>query len=398
MVDISTTRAALIKPEWSNKVPSPAYDSLTPQQRRDTRLANPWSFLNVTLSPEDISIDPDSSAEVSVDQLITLARESIDRINNAGAFSKPCNMFYLYQLQKNDHTQTALVADVATADYDSGNIKIHEQVQPDRANLLAEHMIRVGVISSPIAMTFRTTGDIKRLFTLCLSQPATLTITAGLNITQKIWQITDTVITGQFVQAFKHQSLYIIDGHHRAAATSAVNHKFNHMIQTPLPLFSALFPHNELKLLGFNRWIKPDNNTVTADKLLARSNCTSIDGYRAPGQTELILYTQGQWLSFQLNRQEENDSDVELLQSQLLRPLYAIENDNQRKIENISGMQDPLELSQKVDQHGGTAIYLAPLTVNQFLQIADTDSLLPPKSTYFTPKVQSGVFLRSTKN
>lgn len=397
MVDISTTKAALIKPEWSDKVPSPAYDSLTPEQRRDARLANPWSFLNVTLSPEDISIDPDSSADVSVDQLITLARESIDRITTAGAFNKPGNVFYLYQLQKNEHTQTALVADVAAADYDSGSIKIHEQVQPDRANLLAEHMMRVGVVSSPIAMTFRTTPDIDRLLTLCLSQPATLTITAGLNITQKIWQITDTGITGQFVQAFKNHALYIIDGHHRAAATSAVNHKFKHMIQAPLPLFSALFPQNELKLLGFNRWIKPDSNTVTAEKLLTRSNCNSINGYRAPEQSELIIYTQGQWFSFQLSRQRKSSPDVVLLQSQLLQPFFGIENDNQSKIENISGTQDPLELSRKVDRHGGTAIYLAPLTVDQFLDIADTDSLLPPKSTYFTPKVQSGVFLRSTK-
>lgn len=406
MVDISPTRAAILKPEWRNKVPAPAYDSLTPNQRRQTRLANPWSFLNVTISPEDLApqehlSNDENALESNNDLLITLARKAIERITSAGAFTEPADCFFLYQLEKEGHKQTALVADVEAGNYESGDIRIHEQVQPDRATLLAEHMIRVGVISSPIAMTYRATQHLSLLFQQCLACEPVLRVDAGMKIIQTLWQVTDPVIVSQFIAAFKTQSLYIIDGHHRAAATIAANHQPDRSNKPPLPLFSALFPDNELKLLGFNRWIKPDHRDVSTETLADLPDCQRISHYRPPVKSELILYVDRQWLSLRLPPQTDGDitdsTDVSVLQTQLLDPVFGIETGDHRRIENFPGIQDHRKLCDKVDQYGGTAIFVSPLSMDQFLQIADTETLLPPKSTYFTPKVQSGIFLRSTR-
>lgn len=401
MVDISTSRVALIKPEWIDKVPSPAYDSLSPAQRRETRLANPWSFLNVTLSPEDLASDAHSTQEITNDQLVTLARESIDRITKARAFADPDDAMYLYQLTKGSHTQTALVADVATQAYESGQIKIHEQIQQAKADLLAEHLRRVGVISSPIAMTFRTTNLIADLFKNCLSETPALKIDIGTDISQTVWKISDKHMINQFISAFRERSLYIIDGHHRAAATLTANRHIKRNSNTPIPLFSALFPQNELQLHGFNRWIRPGPDKVTADDLAALAGCKYIDTYRAPEKTELILYTNGRWLSLNLHEQpggqNRKDTDFSLLQYILLEPVFGIKQSDHPRIQNIAHTQGHQQLCSQADQHGGCAVFIAPLTVEQFLEIADTEALLPPKSTYFTPKVQSGVFLRSTE-
>lgn len=402
MVDISTTSAALIKTEWSDKVPSPAYDSLSPAQRRETRLANPWSFLNVTLSPEDVASRPDAqhTSEVSNDQLITLARESLDRITAAGAFREADDCLFLYRLERDDHCQTALVTEVATKNYETGQIKIHEQVKESRAELLAEHLSKLGVISSPIAMTYRNTPEISALIKEASSTDPVLQLDIQSGVNQTLWKITSQNLISSFKEAFMPKSLYIIDGHHRTAATVAANNRNDAQRSNPLPLFSALFPHDELKLLGFNRRIKPTaDQPHTLNHLSKLSTVTAIPEYIPPKAGQLTIYSEKQWFKLKLdtsNGTKANTTDAALLQTQLLAPVFGIEQADHPRITNIPGNQATQVLCDTIDKHGGTAIFIAPMTIEDFLSVANSDDLLPPKSTYFTPKVQSGIFLRST--
>lgn len=404
MVDISTTSAALIKPEWSDKVPSPAYDSLSPEQRRETRLANPWSFLNVTLSPEDVATRLNQPASqtpthVSHEQLITLARESLDRITTAGAFAKPDNCLYLYRLQRGNHQQTALVTDVAASNYQDGQVKIHEQVKEARAELLSQHLTSLGVISSPIAMTYRNTDEIAMLLKSAQTAAPVLELGSQTGVHQTIWKITEPTIIEKLKEVFQPLPLYIIDGHHRAAATVAANKRSTAEHHTQLPLFSALFPHDELMLLGFNRWIKPDTKPVPVNDIMNLSGALEIAEFQAPQPGVLTIYADKKWIKLEFNSDSINDAentDANLLQLRLLKPVYGIYPDDHSRIRNIPGNQPMHQLCETVDQHGGTAIFVAAMSIDQFLKVANSDDLLPPKSTYFTPKVQSGIFLRST--
>ncbi len=401
MVDISTTCAALITPEWSDKVPSPAYDSLSPSQRRETRLANPWSFLNVTLSPEDVASRPGSPhiSEVSNDQLIALAQESLDRITTAGAFADAEDCLFLYSLQRDDHCQTALITEVATSNYETGQIKIHEQIKQSRADLLAEHISKLGVISSPIAMTYRNNKEISALITQARTTEPVLKLGVKTAVKQTLWKITDPTLINRFIQAFKAEPLYIIDGHHRAAATQTANNRNDLHQSNPLPLFSALFPHDELKLLGFNRWINPEDQPLNIDSISKLPAAVIVPEYAPPTQGQLTIYIDKKWFQFSLHSSassQADNTDAALLQAQLLAPLFGITQGNDHRITNIPGNQQPKILCDTVDKYGGIAIFIAPMSIEDFLSVANSNDLLPPKSTYFTPKVQSGIFLRST--
>lgn len=388
MVAITATQAAVITPDWSTKVPSPAYDSMTPDQRRTIREQNPWSFLNVTLSPEDISADGD----VPNEKLIALARDSLDQILAANAFESDLECLYIYRLHRDGHTQTAIVADIDLADYESGQIKIHEKIKQQRAELLAEHLQSLGVLSSPIALTYRNNPDLTELMQRCTTDLPLVTIEAQFGVVQTIWRLTDAKVITEFKTAFSDKTLYIIDGHHRAAATLAASklYKTNQSKQ----LFGALFPHNELKLLGFNRWIKPSvvRAAITSDTLLERYNAKRLSGYKPAEKGEAVIYIGKHWLSILFEQSKSTDASE--LQTQILQPIFSIDPADQSSIENLAGNQPHQNLCDLVDKNGGVGVFLAPLKIEEFLAIADSEELLPPKSTYFTPKIQSGVFLR----
>ncbi len=399
MVELNTTTAALIKPNWSDRVPSPAYDSLTPEQRRETRLANPWSFLNVTLSPEDLSVNRQdiNPRQISHTELITLARESLDRILAASAFSETQPCFYLYQLKRDQHTQTALIAELSADSYASGQLKIHEQIKPERAELLAQHIKELGVISSPIATTYRNNTHITELIDNCLTGEAILTLPTLLNVEQSIWKISDPLLINRLKDAFDAHPLYIIDGHHRAAATFSANQKLDKN-SAAIPLFCALFPHDQLQLLGFNRWIKPEI-PLNIELLLKHPQCEVIDSFESPAPSIVTIYTNSTWLKLKLQPPRGKDpaesTDAALLQTEILSPVLGILNADDPAIINIPGNHPVEELCEAVDQSGGIAIFVAPIGIELFLEIANSNAVLPPKSTYFTPKVQSGIFLRS---
>ncbi len=389
MVAITATTAALVKPQWADKVPSPAYDSMSAADRRSIRLQNPWSFLNVTLSPEDL---PDNQRKDS-NELIAQAMHALNRIQQAQVYETATECLYVYRLQRDDHVQTAIVADIDLADYQSGVVRIHEQVKADRAELLGRHLTELGVTSSPIALTYRRDEKSAALVAAITHQPPTLVINANFGVTQTVWQITDSTVIRQFQTVLAARPAYIIDGHHRAAA-SVTAQSIRSTSQSDR-FFAALFPHDELRLLGFNLWVQAGHvqPAQTIDQLQNLCNAKQIDQYSPPSKGELILYLNQQWL--QVNLKKTTNTDAAELFPQLLRPLFSIDRTNHPAIENIAGNLPYQTLSDRVDQQGGCAIYVAPMTIDSFLTIADSDDLLPPKSTYFTPKVQSGVFLRA---
>lgn len=389
MVEIATTSARLIDADWAKRVPSPAYDGLTPERRRAMRLANPWSYLNVTLSPEDI----DENEPVSNEQLLVLARESLDRILASPAFATPSrDAFYLYQLRTDNHVQTGLVADIPISDYQNGHIRVHEQVRQERAALLGEHLFRLGVSSSPIALTYQSSESLDQLFNQCTQQQAELIIPAQFGVEQSIWRIEDANTVARLQREFTARNLYIIDGHHRAAASLSAH------LAEPGPgtrhLFGVMFPDNALQLLGFNRWIKNQPGTNIKDveeKIRQLPGATRTNQFACPDQGQVAIYVDSQWWTASLIG---DDFDTQKLFDQILQPCLGLSKTDDTRQVNLPGDKGHQQLQNLVDTQGGTGFVLAPLTTKQFMQASDQNILLPPKSTYFIPKAQSGIFLR----
>ncbi len=388
MVDITATRARLVDQAWAERVPSPAYDAMTPQQRRRLRLANPWSFLNVTLSPEDVN-EP-----VSDEQLLTLARESLDRILATGAFDTAADpALYLYRLRNDSHEQTGLIADIAIGDYASGAVRIHEQVREKRARLLSEHMLRLGVSSSPIALAYQNTQALTSLMDQIQSQDPTLVIAAEYGVEQTIWRISEPHTVAQFQEHFRPQTLYIIDGHHRAAACLEVHEKAPSAQSSQL--FGVMFPHDSLRLRGFNRWISEPGkaNLARLSALIDRLGAIA-ESYRPPVKGQTLVFLNDQWYTVPLPGDE---FDSQKLYDQILAPCFDLSAPDDPRIINLPAADDVLELQRAAAEASSAAFVLAPLTIEEFLQAADSQVLLPPKSTYFVPKAQSGVFLRELR-
>ena len=367
---------------------------MSPAMRRKIRLQNPWSFLNVTLSPEDVEQDE----KVSNQQLVLLARESLDRILAADAFDTDTGpAIYLYELSTDKHTQTAVIADIPVADYESGHVKIHEQVRTHRAELLAEHLYQLGVSSSPIALTYRNTRTLAGLISHCQNaRRPTLRIPATHGVQQTVWTITDPLTIDQFVNGFSSLTLYIIDGHHRAAASTSVSKKVNG--EPAQRLFGAMFPHDSLKLQGFNRWLLRDEQFDPAglsETLRVQCSASTLASFQPPRQGEIVTYINGAWQLVVLP--ENNQFDSQQLFEQIFSSILNIQAPDDPRIINIPGDQPITELQRLVDQQGAAGFVMAPLTIDDFITAADQNILLPPKSTYFTPKVQSGLFLRSIR-
>ena len=358
---------------------------MTPQQRRAIRLANPMSFLNVTLSPEDVA-EP-----VSNEQLLELAHQSLDRIVAAGAFNTTADpALYLYRLRSDSHEQTGLVADIPVADYVSGAVRIHEQVREKRAQLLGEHIFQLGVSSSPIALAYRNTTDLARLVEQGIAQPPTLSISPDFGIEQTIWRITDPATVSQFQSRLKGQTLYIIDGHHRAAASLAAYERAPS--EQSSRLFGVMFPHDSLRLRGFNRYIK---RCRACDLQRLADTIAKLGGtagrYQSPVTGETLVYTGKQWWSVPL---QGPGFDSQKLFDQMLAPCFELSAEDAPDIVNVPASDDVTDLQASVDCAGSAGFVLAPLNIEQFMDAADKQILLPPKSTYFVPKAQSGVFLR----
>lgn len=394
MVSFAPSQTQLVRPEFVDRVPSPAYDSLSPAARRAWRRQHPDSYLNVTRSPED----EEPGSEATGQDLVDAGRKALNHLLSIDAFDHPATeinsheWIYLYELELNGHRQTGIVGEVLVSDYDDGTIRIHEEIRDARAELLATHFGELGAASSPVALAYRQTPEMLKLIADAKSVTPELRFSDGSGLVQTVWRITDPGTIAAVVEIFSTQRSYIIDGHHRAAATSALAHRRpNPELAT---MFVAMFPDTELQLLGFNRLVR----NLEADMLASlpdRLGLEACDGPPEVAHGTVGVYVRGHWYRMQLADQGAGlDSfDAVRVRKQILTDVLGIERSDSPQLVNLAGDQPLSGLMEMADEQAGVAIVLAPIRLDAFMAAADEGIILPPKSTYFTPKVRSGVFL-----
>lgn len=397
MVAIRPIRGRVVSSEWLNRVPSPAYDSLTTTQRREYRTNNPWSYLNVTRTPEDEA--PGEANDTAA--LVAKARQALDALLAEGAFDASAgDSMFLYRLRSGDHQQTGIVAEVAVADYEAGRILVHEQIREARAELLAEHMLGVGHVSSPIALTFESTSDIRRLIATASELEPLLDWDDG-TLHQTVWLLPDDVVA-QLQAQLSATPAYIIDGHHRAAAALTARGRSPQSATTD-HMLAALFPDEALQLLGFNRWVQGvDDRDVgkVMDNLRERYVVTPMRGEVKPERGTLAVFAERSWHLVRLGDPARTDPlstlDPVRLQDEILAPMLGITAPGTDwRLVTISGDQPVSGLESAVLTHGGMAFVVPPLDIHDLFAVANAGQTMPPKSTYFVPKVRSGIFLRA---
>lgn len=395
------------KSEFASQVACPPYDVLNAQEARAMADGNPYSFLRVNKAELEF---PDNANPYSP-EVYERAKENLERLERDGVMirdSRPC--FYLYRLTMDGRKQTGLVALTSVDEYDQGKIKKHEHTRPEKVNDRANHITQVEAQVGPVFSTFRHQPEIEAIFTRVSSGKPLIDFTAPDGIRHELWVINDDKTVNEIIAEFaKMDCLYIADGHHRSEAASEVARRYRasnpeHTGRESYNYFlNVLFSDHELKILPYNRVVK-DLNGHSLDELLQRASAnfdiSMVQGAVEPAKPhEFGMYVGGQWFLLKVragsfDAQDPIESiDAAVLSSTFLNPLLNIVNlRTDKRVEFVGGIRGTKELERLVDSGKFAAAFsLYPTTIEQLLRVADAGKVMPPKSTWFEPKLRDGM-------
>ncbi len=411
---------ALVKPfkalrprvEFAKKVSSPPYDVLSREEARELASKNSLCFLHVVNAeidfPDDVSIYDEKVYKKSKENFDWLVKEEylIEEEN-------PC--FYLYEEDENGHSQTGLVCLASVDEYDSDAIRTHESTRKVKVDDRTKHIRTVGAHTGPIFLAYYDTEKTEEIYDIFnkvkLGVPL-YKFKTGDNVFHTIWKIEngDTIKKIQEILS-KVETLYIADGHHRSESASNIRAEErdsnpDHNGSEEYNYFSAVvFPHTELKIMSYNRVVK-DLNSLTKeeffDKVKEYFTMESIEGKCEPDTFHNFgMYIDGKW--YHLKAKEGTfpaedpyfSLDVSVLQENLLDAVLGIKNPKEdERIDFVGGIRGLKELEILVDSGKfKVAFSMYPTQMEQLIRISDDGNKMPPKSTWFEPKLKSGLFI-----
>ncbi len=405
MATVLPLHLRIVRDEWADRVPTPAHDSLTPAERRQFLVDHPDSYLAVTRGPEDVL------AGLTRDELLAQGRAALDRLIDTGAFSalRPPS-FYVYELVTADHSQIGIVGGVATSDYADGNVKLHENVQPERADHLGHHFGIVGVQSSPIALAHRPLPEISELLrSISHGQEPMLDFASVDGLRQRIWPVDDAEASQRIIDVLATTDLYLIDGHHRTAA--ALAHREMSGPGRADRVLSAIFSSDELRNRSHHRMLRLGDRTdaflsMVHDRLPVRTT-DDLDVVANRRIDELALRGGGTWHlvtvpfigSPDVISDRLDNLDPVRLKRGVLEPLIGIDSMGyDSALSYRPGTTSDAELAAEADAEGLIFAMMRPIEIDDLLAASDAGLIMPAKSTYFEPKARSGVFVRPTTN
>ncbi len=412
------------RPDYATEVAAPPYDVLNSAEARSLAAGKPWSFLHISKPEIDLApgVNP-YSAEVyaqGVENFRNMRDKGILRQDNA-----PC--FYLYRLTLGAHTQTGVVAAASVAAYDSGRIRRHELTRPDKEDDRVRQIDALNAQTGPALLTYRRSKAIDELVAAHTQTRPEYDFSAHLGVAHALWMMNDAAAIKQLTAAFENiERLYIADGHHRSAAASRIageRRKANarHTGEENYNYFiSVAFPDNQMQILPYHRVIK-DLNGLSGKEFLERLEksftVTPINtALAAPGilppatfvhpctaqpaqAGEFGLYLESRWYQLVLKPEliPRHDPvarlDVSLLHHYVIEPLLGIRDTRRdQRIDFVGGIRGLKELERRVDSgEMALAFSLHPTRMDQLISVADANELMPPKSTWFEPKLADGL-------
>lgn len=392
------------EPSCAAEVACVPYDVVDAAEAAALAAGRPRSLLHVDRAEIDLAAGTDPYS----DAVYAKARENFVKLQRDGALvreSGPC--LYLYQQQMGGHRQRGLVAVCHVEDYDREVIRKHEKTRRDKEDDRTRLVDALGANTGPIFLTYRDTAELKSLADAAASGRPRHDFTAPDGIRHTVWRLPGGEA---WIRAFERVPVsYIADGHHRAASAARVarlrrERNPRHTGAEDYNWFlSVLFPASELKILPYNR-IVSDLNGLDEARFLERVGSSFTVAESAPAEPakpgQASMYLGGRWrgLSWPVDPEADPVSrlDVSVLQERLLAPVLGIDDPRtSKRIDFVGGIRGPGELVRRVDSKGGVAFSMHPVTIAQLMDIADAGQIMPPKSTWFEPKLRSGLFIHT---
>lgn len=408
MLDIVPFPALRPRKEFIRSVAAPPYDVVRLAEANQLLAANPCSFLQVEKTGVGLFAEAVSDRE----QAYRHSRTNLDRLTNEGIlFQDEQDCFYLYRLTRQGREQLGLVSCISIDQYEQGLIKRHELTRTDKELDRIRHIMTLEAQTGLVFIAYRAVETIARLMTKLTAQEPEYDFIAADGVGHTAWVIRQDEDIANLQQEFSRlDSLYIADGHHRAAAAAEAAKRKNellpgnHAVRRWDYMLAVLFPHDQLQILPYNRVVKglsglSDEEFLekTGGNFIVRMNA----GIKIPALPGAIcLYFRKQWHHLQardgLLRLDDPVASLpaQFLQDHLLAPLLGIADPRSSdRLDFVGGVHGTAELERLVDSgRFDMAFSLHPTTIDDLMKVADAKLLMPPKSTWFEPKLRSGIF------
>lgn len=395
----------------AHQVASRPYDVLNSDEALEEAKGNENSFLRIVKSEIDL---PDISD--SYDPKVYLkARENFKSFCDSGKFIQDSSdSFYVYRLTMEGRSQIGLVGCCHFQQYYDGLIKKHELTRTAKENDRVQHVEVLDANAEPVFFSYRAKPDLDLLIERLVEGEAEYDFFADDGVRHELWSCSDNIVNDQISKIFLEvPCLYVADGHHRTAAAARVGKKRketnkNHLGTEEYNFFMAvLFPDNQLEIFDYNRVVK-DLNGMSNDEFIIHLkksfvvNATKSDCCKPTNIREFSLYLPGQWYKLTPLKKARStdpvaDLDVTLLSELVLDPILGITDlRKSERIDFVGGIRGLQELETRVDSGEMAAAFaLYPVSMDQLISIADAGEIMPPKTTWFEPKLRSGLFVHS---
>lgn len=408
MSSIKPFRAFRPRPDLAAQIASFPYDVVSSEEARALARDNPLSFLHV--GKPEIDLDPDLS--LYDDRVYARGVQNLQRLIDEGALVRDQDeSLYLYQQQMGEHVQIGIVGACSVREYEEGLIKRHEHTRKVKEDDRTRHVTETNANAEPVFLTYRSVEAIDALVDeLRAGEPAAEIIT-GDGIGHTVWVVDDPehveTLTALLAEV---PALYVADGHHRTAAAvrhgQAVRELARHTTGgEPYESFMAVvFPHDQLRIMDYNRVVL-DLNGLDPDRFLAgvreRFDVRASQGPVPRGPRTFGMLLDGTWYLLKARtgtffaEDPVKGLDVSILQDNLLAPVLGIRDPrSDNRIDFVGGIRGKGELEKRCNEGWAVAFMLHPTSLEQLLTVADSGQVMPPKSTWFEPKLRSGLVVR----
>ena len=410
MAVIRPFRALRPQADRAQLVASVPYDVVNTEEARALADGNPLSFLHVS-RPE---IDLAPGTDLYSDAVYRKAVENFEKLIAECPLEKEAEpSLYLYRLIMGEHEQIGIVACCSVDEYDNSTIRKHERTRRDKEDDRTRHMLMLRAQTGPVFLTYRGRQEIDEQVAIAITAPPLFDLTASDGVRHTIWRLADTAA---LVQSFESVPLlYIADGHHRAASASRARaelreQSFAHTGKESYNYFlTVIFPDSQVRILAYNRTVH-DLNGLTKEQFLeevsTQFTITENASPEPPQSGHWSMYLDGKWYCLQLSPAATLPTgtvaslDVSILQDRLLDPILGIKDvRTDKRVDFIGGLRGTKELERLVNEgKAAVAFSLFPTTVEQLLMVSDANEIMPPKSTWFEPKLRDGLLIHTIES
>ncbi len=408
MAIIKPFKALRPKPDLANKVASRPYDVLNTEEAKTEAKDNPLSFLHITKAEIDLPAGTDIHSQAVYDK----AKENLQQFIEQGTLTsegKPC--YYVYQLVMNGRSQTGLCCVSSVDDYFNNVIKKHEFTRPEKEKDRIEHMKTIRAQTGNVFMAYNNVHEIDReIYNWKNSHQPVYDFVADDGIQHTVWIINDEQVIDTISKLFaeKVPATYIADGHHRAASAAKVSKALPES-ESARYFLTTIFPASELEIMDYNRLIKDLNGMDSDDFISALQDDFAIAMSEEPVKPsqphEFGMYMNKQWyilgsLKDSYSTDPVGVLDVTILSENVLDKLLDIKDQRtDKRIDFVGGIRGLKELEKRVDSgEMKLAFSLYPVSIQQLFDIADSGNVMPPKSTWFEPKLRDGLLTHLLDN